>query len=82
MATARGEGKFRHSWTRLDAGNGYGVTGQRHGPHNTLQPQGLGILHPGRDSIGGFMQRVKGHHSITAMDILHIVKANTGDSYS
>lgn len=42
------EGERRHSWLRLDAGNGYGVTGQHHVPHNTLQPQGLSILHPGR----------------------------------
>ena len=25
---------------RLDEGNGYGVTGQHHEPHDTLQPQG------------------------------------------
>lgn len=36
----QGEGERCHWWMRLDAGNGYGVTGQRHKPHNTLQPQG------------------------------------------
>jgi len=35
-----------------------------------------------RDPIGGFIQRVKGHDSVTAMDILHILKVNTGNSYS
>ncbi|KAK5864412.1 hypothetical protein PBY51_015657 [Eleginops maclovinus] len=67
MATARGEGEPRNSWTRLDAGNGYGVTGQRHGPHSTLKAQGSGILQSGKDSRwmgGGFIQRLKGHHSI------------------
>lgn len=35
-----GGGALSFLWMRLDAGNGYGVTGQLHKPYNTLQPQG------------------------------------------
>lgn len=37
---------------RLHVGNGYGVTGQHHGPHDTLQRRG--------DPIGWFIQKVRG----------------------
>ena len=43
----QGEGELCRLWTGMDGGNGYGVTSQCHGPHNTLRSPGLGILRSG-----------------------------------